>query len=82
MKELPEAQNKYRCIYYSEDNEQRKYSIEPHGEEGKYTLYYGRDCQHHGERLSSTLFMRNLWQIILLIVVTPVVIYIYIKVGK
>ncbi|MCK9576854.1 MAG: hypothetical protein M0R51_13195 [Clostridia bacterium] len=38
---------------YSWDNNdtESKYSIEPHGEEGQYALYYGRDCQHHGARL-------------------------------
>jgi hypothetical protein len=38
---------------YSWDNNdtESKYSIEPHGEEGQYALYYGRDYQHHGERL-------------------------------
>ena len=36
---------------WDKSDTESKYSIEPHGEEGQYTLYYGRDCQHHGARL-------------------------------
>lgn len=37
-------------IFY-ESNDRQKFSIEPHGQDGQYALYVGRDVSHHGLRL-------------------------------
>ena len=41
-------------------NQAEKYSIEKHGPDGQYALYFGRDMNHHGARLCNLYdFDRN-----------------------
>lgn len=36
---------------YFQSNERQKFTIEPHGPDGQFALYIGRDNNHHGFRL-------------------------------
>jgi len=42
---------KLNSYSWNKNDTEPKYSIEPHGKEGNYVLYYGRDMYHHGLNL-------------------------------